>query len=126
MILKIFEDVTIQVHITVSLSSRQKTSRLVWMQAYFVPALEMNDANVLLDLGWLKVYPAQLLSIVLIVFLTWVNTRGVKEGKLIQTTFTVTKLVSLFGLIAFGFLRGGHRSSKGVASPPEASQARWR
>lgn len=72
--------------------------------AYFVPALEMNDANVLLNLGWLKIYPAQMLSIVLIVFLTWINTRGVKEGKLIQTTFTVTKLVSLFGLIAFGFL----------------------
>jgi APA family basic amino acid/polyamine antiporter len=71
---------------------------------YFIPALEVKDENILLNLGWLKIYPAQLISILLIVFLTWVNTRGVKEGKLIQTTFTVTKLLSLFGLILFGFL----------------------
>jgi basic amino acid/polyamine antiporter, APA family len=71
---------------------------------YFIPSLEMSDANVLMDFGWLKIYPAQLVSIALITLLTWINTRGVKEGKLIQTTFTVTKLVSLFGLILFGFL----------------------
>src|SRR4028118_2052131 len=45
---------------------------------YFVPALEMTDTNVLLNLGWLKVYPAQLVSIALIAFLTWINTRGEK------------------------------------------------
>lgn len=84
---------------------------------YFIPALEMNDANVLLDLGWLKIYPAQLVSIVLITFLTWINTRGVKEGKLIQTTFTVTKLLSLFGLIAFGFL---------LAAKSDVWNANWR
>lgn len=46
---------------------------------------------------------AQSLSIVVIVLLTYINTRGVKGGKAIQTTFTLTKLLSLFGLIAFGF-----------------------
>jgi APA family basic amino acid/polyamine antiporter len=72
--------------------------------SYFFPALELKDENVLLNLGWLSIYPAQVISILLIVFLTWVNTRGVKEGKIIQTTFTVTKLLSLFGLIVFGLL----------------------
>ena len=71
---------------------------------YFIPSLEMTDANVLMDFGWLKIYPAQLVSIGLITLLTWINTRVVKEGKLIQTTFKVTKLVSLFGIIFFGFL----------------------
>jgi APA family basic amino acid/polyamine antiporter len=71
---------------------------------YFFPALEMNDANILLHIGVLKIYPAQLVSILLIVLLTYINTKGVKGGKLIQTTFTVTKLLSLFGLIGFGFL----------------------
>lgn len=71
---------------------------------YFFPVLEMKDENIILELGFLKVYPAQLLSIVLIIFLTYINTRGIKGGKLIQTTFTVTKLLSLFGLIGFGFL----------------------
>ena len=61
---------------------------------YFFPSLEMKDENILLNLGWLKLYPAQLISILLIVLLTWINTKGVKEGKIIQTTFTVTKLLS--------------------------------
>jgi basic amino acid/polyamine antiporter, APA family len=47
---------------------------------------------------------AQLLGIALIVFLTFTNTRGIKEGKMIQTSFTTAKLLALFGLIVFGFL----------------------
>ena len=69
---------------------------------YFIPALELNDANVLMDVAGLKIHTAQLVSIVLIMFLTYINTKGVKGGKMIQTTFTVVKLLSLFGLIIFG------------------------
>jgi APA family basic amino acid/polyamine antiporter len=71
---------------------------------YFFPSLEMTDANILMQFGFLKIYPAQLLSIAIIILLTYINTKGVQGGKLIQTTFTVTKLASLFGLIGFGFL----------------------
>ena len=71
---------------------------------YFFPSLEMTDANILLQIGFLKIYPAQLLSIVTIVLLTYINTKGVQGGKMIQSTFTITKLASLFGLIGFGFL----------------------
>jgi basic amino acid/polyamine antiporter, APA family len=71
---------------------------------YFIPALELTKENLLLEAGFVKIYPAQFVSIVLIVFLTYINTRGVKGGKLIQTFFTIVKLVSLFGLIVFGFL----------------------
>lgn len=70
--------------------------------AYLIPAV--GEGNILLDLGFLKISAAQVLAIALIVFLTYSNTRGVKGGKIIQSTFTVTKLVSLFGLIVFGFL----------------------
>ncbi len=73
---------------------------------YFIPALELKDENILAQIGSLKIYPAQLVSIGLIVFLTWVNTKGIKSGKLIQTTFTIVKLLSLFGLIVFGFIIG--------------------
>ena len=59
---------------------------------YFFPALEMKDENILVNMGWLKIYPAQLVSILLLVLLTYINTRGIKGGKVIQTTFTVTKL----------------------------------
>lgn len=71
---------------------------------YFFHSLELEDKNILLQVGAFKLYPAQLVSIALIVFLTYINTKGVKGGKIIQTTFTLTKLVSLFGLIVFGFL----------------------
>jgi APA family basic amino acid/polyamine antiporter len=50
------------------------------------------------------VYSGQLVSIAIISLLTYINSRGVKEGKIIQTLFTSAKLLALFGLIAFGFL----------------------
>ncbi|PWU02956.1 MAG: amino acid transporter [Bacteroidetes bacterium] len=71
---------------------------------YFIPALDIKDQNILLQIGSFKLYPAQLVAIALIAFLTLINTRGIKEGKIIQTTFTISKLLSLFGLILFGFL----------------------
>lgn len=77
---------------------------------YFIPALELKDENVVFQLGSFHIYIAQLVSILLIVFLTYINTRGIRGGKLIQTTFTVTKLLSLFGLILFGFLIGSKTS----------------
>jgi len=70
--------------------------------AYLVPAV--SEDLVTLDLGFIKISPAQLVSIGLIIFLTIINTRGIKSGKLIQTTFTTVKLLSLFGLILFGLL----------------------
>jgi APA family basic amino acid/polyamine antiporter len=71
---------------------------------YFFPALEMTDENILFSIGPLHVHTAQLVSIVLIVFLTYINSRGIEGGKLIQRTFTITKLLSLFGLIVFGLI----------------------
>jgi len=71
---------------------------------YFFPALELKDENVVFMLGSWKIYWAQLVSIVLIAFLTWVNTRGINGGKWIQRIFTFTKLFSLFGLIVLGLL----------------------
>lgn len=71
---------------------------------YFIPALDIKDENILFQIGVFKLYPAQIVSILVIVLLTYINTKGVKGGKMIQTVFTITKLVSLFGLIVFGLL----------------------
>lgn len=49
---------------------------------------------------------AQLLGIVMIVFLTWLNTRGLKLGKLVQNTFTFAKTGSLIALIVLGIAVG--------------------
>src|SRR5215831_3861062 len=70
--------------------------------AYLIPSV--GEGNILLDLGFVKISAAQVLAIVLIFFLTYSNTRGIKGGKIIQTTFTTAKLLALFGLIIFGFL----------------------
>ncbi|GAC1587317.1 MAG: amino acid permease [Ginsengibacter sp.] len=71
---------------------------------YFIPALEMKDENILFQISSFKIYPAQLVSVLLIAFLTYTNTRGVKGGKWIQNIFTSTKLLSLFGLIIAGII----------------------
>jgi len=70
--------------------------------AYIIPAV--SEDNILFNLGFVKISAAQIVSIVVIVFLTFINTRGVKSGKIIQTIFTLTKLLSLFGLIVFGLI----------------------
>ncbi len=80
--------------------------------AYLIPGV--SEDNILLKIPTgvnaagahtaFTISAAQCVSIVLIILLTWINTRGVKSGKIIQTTFTLTKLLSLFGLIAFGFI----------------------
>ncbi len=70
--------------------------------AYIVPGL--GPENMLADLGFITINAGQLVSIVLITFLTYINTKGIEGGKMIQTTFTVVKLLSLFGLIIFGLL----------------------
>src|SRR5579863_6023362 len=70
--------------------------------AYFIPMFGEKNILFRLDSGY-KISAAQLVSIAIIVFLTYVNTKGIKAGKTIQTIFTSTKLLALFGLIIFGF-----------------------
>jgi APA family basic amino acid/polyamine antiporter len=73
--------------------------------AYIFPW--MGEGNTLLHLSFIDITAAQVSAILLIVFLTYVNTRGIKEGKIIQSTFTLSKLLALFGLIICGFLFAG-------------------
>jgi basic amino acid/polyamine antiporter, APA family len=70
--------------------------------AYLVP--ELGNNYFLFDAGIVKIYSGQLVAIGIIILLTYINTRGVKEGKAIQRVFTSAKLLALFGLIIFGFL----------------------
>src|SRR5438128_3788883 len=49
---------------------------------------------------------AQLVGVLLIVLLTFMNTRGLKLGKLVQNVFTITKTGSLIALILLGVLIG--------------------
>ncbi|HEY6120650.1 MAG TPA: amino acid permease, partial [Pyrinomonadaceae bacterium] len=48
----------------------------------------------------------QLVAVIMILFLTLTNTRGLRTGKLIQNTFTFTKTIALLGLIVVGLVLG--------------------
>jgi APA family basic amino acid/polyamine antiporter len=52
-------------------------------------------------------------AMVLIVFLTWLNTRGLRTGAIVQNVFTVAKTGALLGLIGAAFLFG--RSDAAIA-----------
>ena len=49
---------------------------------------------------------AQVVGLLLIVLLTFMNTRGLRLGKLVQNTFTITKIGALIALILLGLLIG--------------------
>jgi basic amino acid/polyamine antiporter, APA family len=58
----------------------------------------------------------QLVAVLLIFLLTWVNTRGLEVGKLVQNTFTFAKTAALIGLIVLGLSLGWHASSAARAA----------
>ena len=68
--------------------------------AVFFPIL--NPENILVTLGSIKVSVGALYAIASIILLTFINTKGIQSGKMIQNTFTIAKLVALFGLIVVG------------------------
>src|SRR5215471_1576549 len=49
---------------------------------------------------------AQLVGLVLIALLTWMNTRGLRLGKFVQNVFTITKTGALIVLIILGLVVG--------------------
>lgn len=74
--------------------------------AYFFPWA--SEDIILFGIGSFHVSPAQLLAILLLIVLTYINTRGIKAGKIIQAVFTSTKLLSIGVLILFGFIYLNH------------------
>lgn len=72
--------------------------------AYLVPGV--SEQHILVDAGFVKISAAQVVAVISIILLTYINTRGIRNGKIIQTVFTLAKLLSLFGLIIFGFAIG--------------------
>ncbi len=55
-----------------------------------------------------KLTSQRLLAMISIALLTFANTRGVKEGKIIQNVFSTTKLAAIAMIIILGFLLGAN------------------
>ena len=60
------------------------------------------DKNILLQLGPVKISSTMAVAIVMIIFLTWLNTRGIVTGKTVVNIFSSTKVLALFGFILIG------------------------
>lgn len=71
--------------------------------AYIFPVLSEKNYLIGSEASSFKISAAQLTSIILILFLTFINTKGVKSAKWIQTFFTAAKIIALFALLIFGF-----------------------
>jgi APA family basic amino acid/polyamine antiporter len=56
----------------------------------------------------------QLIALLMILFLTFLNTRGLNLGRIIQNVFTSTKTLALLGLIVIGILVG--RNSEAIGA----------
>jgi basic amino acid/polyamine antiporter, APA family len=62
----------------------------------------ISEQNTVLDLGFFQFNSTQLLAIMMILLLTWINTRGIKEGKRVQNIFTYSKVLILLVFIILG------------------------
>src|SRR5690349_21762169 len=70
-----------------------------------------TDASNAIQLG---LSPQRLVALISIVVLTWINLRGVREGKLVQTSLTVIKTGALALLIVLGLTIG--RNATAIAA----------
>ncbi len=68
--------------------------------AYLVPGL--GESHILFSIGPFPVSMAQLIAILSIIILSYINTRGINKGRAIQGSFTVLKVLALILLIGFG------------------------
>ncbi len=68
--------------------------------------------NTLVRFGGFGFNTQQLLGIVALVFLTWLNTRGLRTGALVQNIFTIAKTGALAALIGVGLLLGRNEAAQ--------------
>src|SRR4029079_10174775 len=83
------------------------TAKDVNLELYlpFTPAFLTNDQGQALPVFEMKdftISAGQIVAVGVIAFLTWLNCRGVQEGKIVQNIMTVAKTLALLALIVVG------------------------
>ena len=66
----------------------------------------ISSDNFLINFASFKVSTQQLCAFLVCIVLTYINSRGIKYGVLTQNIFTVTKVLSIVGIIVFGIFFG--------------------
>jgi basic amino acid/polyamine antiporter, APA family len=90
-------------------ADRYLLAPLVLLRPFTIGGLSFNGYA-------LSLSSQQLLAIVMILALTFINTRGLQTGKVIQNTFTFTKTAALLGLIVIGLIIGWNTGSAAFTS----------
>ncbi len=80
----------------------------------------ISEKNILLQLGPIGINSTMVVAIIMIIFLTWLNTRGIVTGKTVQNFFTSTKVIALLGFVLIGII-----ASKGLGINEINNEALW-
>jgi len=75
------------------------------------PQFDVQTAGGVIELG---LTPQRLVALISIWVLTWINLRGVREGKMVQTSLTIVKTGALLALVALGLTVG--RNAEAIAA----------
>jgi APA family basic amino acid/polyamine antiporter len=75
------------------------------------PQMDVSTPGGLIEIG---LTPQRLIALITVWILTWINLRGVREGKLVQTTLTIVKTGALALLILLGLTIG--RNADAIAA----------
>ncbi len=62
----------------------------------------ISEQNILFHIGTLNITAVHLVAVLSILLLTWINTRGIEAGKMVQNTFTFTKVLVLILFLIVG------------------------
>ena len=66
----------------------------------------ISSSNIILSLGHYHLSTQQVFAILAVLFITFINARGVRAGIITQNIFTVTKVVSIVAIIIAGIFWG--------------------
>lgn len=87
---------------------------VVWFSLGFIETSPVDFGLFTLNgfnLGFVKFGPVQLVAIGSIAILTWINTRGIREGKKVQNAFTSGKFILLIIFIIVGLVFASNLNS---------------
>jgi APA family basic amino acid/polyamine antiporter len=75
-----------------------------------------SEKNIWFELGFLKFNTVHFAAIGSIVVLTWINSRGIKAGKIVQNTFTFSKVGILLAFLVAGLFFANNRDAMEINS----------
>ena len=70
-----------------------------------------SEQHILLSIGAFHINAAQFLAVASVAFLTYLNMRGLQEGKIVQNIFTTVKIVALLGFVLLALFVGRNSSA---------------